>query len=428
PQVHYIEYPLPPKVRCLKCAKCFGDERVGKVKGEYNDLPYLSKHLKKYHPGDTISYRCSKCNYKSKGTKCHMSLAVDAAGQSTRGSLGECNSVGQLTTSGAAKAISRLAETVGGPDKRQATTSVQQLTLPFTAAPSQAANEARAQGRTSTTPTSRSPSYAAVTAGPSTRSTSSTTARSKTIAKSAAPNTTTREARRSGEAVTTRKSPMTAMVSKPRVVSVEVVKLPVKTIQKAGVQNAAKPARAPSHPPPPPPQRTSSEAGWKVTTNDQPVSSKTRRATSVPVEKSNDTTRWEHVSPHPPRIKGTHILISSSSDEEGTPFQPGSVGRQSVRRKKVTGPPPTTTSNEGAVTRSRRSTSAPVESAVDARLTALDRPSSRATGNTTSPITEGLNPLTSTSFTGGMGRQITPPLCLPQRNILPTIEEEMTSP
>ncbi|KYN18414.1 hypothetical protein ALC57_09289 [Trachymyrmex cornetzi] len=136
PQVHYIEYPLPPKVRCLKCAKCFGNEGVEKVNGEYSDLPYLSKHLKKYHPGDsTISYRCSKCNYKPKEkypykdikahfTKCHVSLAVDAAGQSTRGSLGECNSVGQLTTSGAAKATSRLAETVGGPDKRRAATSV----------------------------------------------------------------------------------------------------------------------------------------------------------------------------------------------------------------------------------------------------------------------------------------------------------------
>ncbi|KYN27974.1 hypothetical protein ALC57_02610, partial [Trachymyrmex cornetzi] len=167
PQVHYIEYPLPPKVRCLKCAKCFGDERVGKVKGKYSDLPYLSKHLKKYHPGDTISYRCSECNYKPKGkypykdvkahfTKCHVSLAVDAAGPSTRGSF--------------------------------------------------------------------------VTADPSTRSaSSSTTACSKTAAKSAAPIATSKEARRFGEAIAMSKSPMTAMVSKPRVVSVEVVSLPPTT-------------------------------------------------------------------------------------------------------------------------------------------------------------------------------------------------------
>ncbi|XP_018360507.1 PREDICTED: cell wall protein DAN4-like [Trachymyrmex cornetzi] len=192
----------------------------------------------------------SKCNYQPKGkypykdvkahfTKCHVSLAVDAAGQSTRGSLGECNSVGQLTTSVAAKATSRLAET-----------------------PSQAANEARAKGKTSTTPTSRSPSYAAVTASPSTRSTtSSTTARSKTVAKSAAPTTTTREARRFGEAAATRNSPRTATVNKPCVVSVEIVKLPIKSISKTGVQNATKPARAPSHTP----QRTSPEAGGFTT-------------------------------------------------------------------------------------------------------------------------------------------------------------------
>ncbi|KYN14521.1 hypothetical protein ALC57_13275, partial [Trachymyrmex cornetzi] len=401
PQVHYIEYPLPPKVRCFKCAKCFGDEGVGKIKGEYSDLPYLSKHLKKYHPGDTISHRCSKCNYKSKGKyplyykdvkahfiKCHVSLAVVAAGPSTRGSL--------------------------------------------------------------------------VTAGPSTRSTtSSTTVRSKTVAKSAAPTTTTREARRSGEAATTRKSPRSATVSKPRVVSVEIVKLP----------NAAKPARAPSHPP----QRTSPEAGGsrpsvekikcgegalkKLSTNkDLPVSFRTQRATSVPVE-----------------------------DEEGTPFQPGGMGRLSLRRNWLTKPPPITTSSEGVVMRSGRSTSAPVEkNAMDARLSALDRPSSRMAGNLTSPIAEGLNnimdqwrktppamlpsllpggtqgspsgspgeklisfspatslpttlttctvtttcgsSITSTGFTGGAGRKITPPSCLPQKNILPTIGEEKTSP
>ncbi|XP_018370109.1 PREDICTED: mucin-5AC-like [Trachymyrmex cornetzi] len=508
PQVHCFEYPPPPKVRCLKCAKCFGDEGVGKVRSEYSDPSYLSKHLKKFHPGDTIIYKCSKCNYIPKGKyhtyrqvkahfiKCHVSPAEDTACPSTRGSLGECNSGAQSSFSGVARATTRLAETVGGPDRRQAATSgSRQLTLPSTATPSPTTS--RANQRTSTTPMNNSPSYAAVTAGPSTRSTtSSTTARSRTVAKSAAPITTA--ARRSGEAAATRKSPTTATVSRPRVTSVEVVRLPVKSIPKAGVQNAAKPVRAPSHPP----QRTSLEAGGprppvakekcgegavkKLPANKEPpISTRTRRATSVPAEKSEDTARRERVSPHPPRHIESNISLLSS-DEEGTQFQPNGVGRLKLKRTKATGPPPKTTSNERVVTRSRRSTSAPVEkSAVDARLLAPDRPSSRATGNLTSPIAGGPinimdqwrtppamlpslppttrgspagspgeilislspatslpttlttctvttttcgSPITSTGFTGGVGRQTTPPTCLPQRNILPTIGEERTSP
>ncbi|XP_018362812.1 PREDICTED: uncharacterized protein DKFZp434B061-like, partial [Trachymyrmex cornetzi] len=277
-----------------------------------------------------------------------------------------------------------------------------------------------------------------------------------------------------------------------------VVRLPVKSTTKAGVQNAAKPVRAPSHPP----QRTSPEAGGsrppvtnrksgegaikKLPANkEHPISTRTRRATSVPAEKCEATARRERVSPHPPRHIENYISLLSS-DEEGTQFQPSGVGRLTLKRKKATGPPPKTTSNEGVVTRSRRSTSAPVEkSAVDARLLALDRPSSRATGNPTSPIAGGPinimdqwrtppamlpslppttrgspagspgeilisispatslpttlttctvttttcgSPITSTGFTDGVGRQLTPPACLPQRNVLPTIGEERTSP
>ncbi|KYN22491.1 hypothetical protein ALC57_05102, partial [Trachymyrmex cornetzi] len=249
-----------------KCAKCFGDEGVGKVRSEYSDLPYLSKHLKKFHPGDTIIYKCSKCNYTPKGKyhtyrqvkahfiKCHVSPAEDTAGQSTRGSLEDVH----------------------------------------------------------------------------------------------------------------RKSPTTATVSKPRVTSVEIVRLPVKSTIKAGVQSAAKPVRAPSRPP----QRTSPEAGdsrppvtkekcgegavKKLPANKEPpISTRTRRATSVPAEKSEDTARRERVSPHPPRHIENYISLLSS-DEEGTQFQPGGVGRLTLKRKKATGPPSKTTSNEGVVTRSRR--------------------------------------------------------------------------
>ncbi|KYN14799.1 hypothetical protein ALC57_12991 [Trachymyrmex cornetzi] len=313
--------------------------------------------------------------------------AVDAACPSTRGSLSKCNTVSNWVPP--AKVTTRLVETVGGPDKRRAATmGSRQLTLPFTATPSPIT---RINERKSTTPTSRSASYATVTADPSTRSTtSSTTARSKTVVKSAAPIVLSREARRSGDAAATRKSPTTATVSKPRVVSVEV--------------NPVKPVHAPSHPL----QRTPPVAGSsrqpvmkekcgegafkKLPANkEQPISSRTRRATSMPAEKS-DTTRRERVSPHPPRHIGNYISLTSPG-EEGTQFQPGGVGRLSLRRKKATGPPPMTTSNEGMVTRSRRLTSSPVEKSVtEARLLALDRPSSRATGNSTSPIVGALTP------------------------------------
>ena len=56
--------------------------------------------------------------------------------------------------------------------------------------------------------------------------------------------------------------------------------------------------------------------------NTNPVSIRTRWATNVPVERSDDTARQERVSPHPPH-KGIEIILTSSSDEEDTPFQPG---------------------------------------------------------------------------------------------------------
>ncbi|KYN12749.1 hypothetical protein ALC57_15074 [Trachymyrmex cornetzi] len=59
----------------------------------------------------------------------------------------------------------------------------------------------------------------------------------------------------------------------------------------------------------------------------------TRRATSVPAEKSEDTARRERVSPHPSRHIESNISLLSS-DEEGTQFQPGGVGKLTLRKKK----------------------------------------------------------------------------------------------
>ncbi|XP_018311003.1 mucin-5AC-like, partial [Mycetomoellerius zeteki] len=323
-----------------------------------------------------------------------------------------------------------------------------QPTLSFraTPSPSQTANGARPL---------TSPSYAAVTAGPSSRTTtSSTIARSGTVATSAAPKIT--EARRSGEAAATRKPPTTATVSKPRVVSVETVKLSVKPVR-ASAQNATRSARAPSHPP----QRTSPEAGGprksmekekcgegaykKLPANhDLPVSSRTRRATSVPIEKREDTARRERVSPHPPRRKIYNI--SSSSDDEGTPIQPGGVGRP--MRRKETGPPPVTPSSRatgnstslvaGNTERTPPATlpSPPTSTrggpsgSPGETLISLSPATSLPTTLTTSTVTTTTcgSPIASTGFTGGAGRQLTPPSCLPPMSILPTIGEETASP
>jgi len=127
-------------------------------------------------------------------------------------------------------------------------------------------------------------------------------------------------------------------------------------------------------------EKCGEEAYKKLPANsNNPISTRTRQATSVPVENSEGTTRRECVSPHPPH-KGIKLILTFSTDEEGTPYQSGGVGRLRLRRNKATGPP-TMTFREGVVTRARKLTSAPVEkSAMDARLTALDRTSPRATG------------------------------------------------
>ncbi|KYN11467.1 hypothetical protein ALC57_16386, partial [Trachymyrmex cornetzi] len=334
PHVHYIDYPLSPKIKYFKR---YGIE--GAAKGKY---PYK--------------------NIKAHYTKCHVSPAVDAAGPSTRGSL--------------------------------------------------------------------------VTAGPSTRSTTSfTTARSKTVVKSAAPIATSKEARRCEPAAMRSRRRPPRRDAKPRVVSVEIVgggSWTSVTKEKCG-EGALKKLPA---------------------INEQPVS-RTRRATSVPAEKSDDQTGARLPTPSSSYRK-LYLITLTSPDEEGTQFQPGGVGRLSLKRNRSTRPPPTTTSSEGVVTRFRRSTSAPVEKSVmDARLLALDRSSSRATGNSTSPMVgaclrpleavyRGIqattlitctvttttcgSPITSTGFTGGVGRQPTPLTCLPQRSVLPTIGEERTSP
>ncbi|EGI59204.1 hypothetical protein G5I_12652 [Acromyrmex echinatior] len=164
PQVHYIDYPLPPKVRCMRCVKCFTAEGASKAKGEYCDPPHLAKHLKKYHPGDTLSYKCSICDlrgtskYPLKDVKahyaeCHVSPAVNEAGPSAAASV------------------------------------------PLI-----------------------------VTAGPSLRSTTTSTG-GRPSGKGAAPNPTATTARRSGEAAATKRPPTTATVSKPHVLSVETVRL-----------------------------------------------------------------------------------------------------------------------------------------------------------------------------------------------------------
>ncbi|KYN37529.1 hypothetical protein ALC56_08101 [Trachymyrmex septentrionalis] len=193
PQVHYIEYPLPPTV---KCVKCFGEEGAGKVKGEYSDPPHLAKHLKKCHPGDTLNYKCKECGFQGTGryplkpvkehyARVHGSPGGSAAGPSTRGNLGECSGAGQPRR--ATRATAPLAGAVGGAERRPPA-------LSSTATPSPQWRRGTSEDNTP------SPSYAAVTAGPSTRTSTTSTLARRAVAKSAAPNAAAAAVRRSGEA------------------------------------------------------------------------------------------------------------------------------------------------------------------------------------------------------------------------------------
>ncbi|KYM95893.1 hypothetical protein ALC62_13456 [Cyphomyrmex costatus] len=236
-------------------------------------------------------------------------------------------------------------QTTPGTDGR---TLLRQPTLPFRATPpSTSSVEARSP--------SLSPSFAAVTAGPSRGTTTSTAARS-TAASRAAPNRTTAitAAKQSGDAAETRMPPTTATVSGPRVVSVQRIRLPDNQLQRIGVRSNTS-TRAPSRPPqitPPIAGATRTRCGEGATRKlpartSPPVSARTRRATSVPIEHREGTARRERVSPHPPPL----VNLSSSDSEEGTPRNIGGAGRQ---RRKMTAPPPSDTT-----THPRRSSLSP---------------------------------------------------------------------
>ncbi|EGI60234.1 hypothetical protein G5I_11569 [Acromyrmex echinatior] len=155
------------------------------------------------------------------------------------------------------------------------------------------------------------------------------TARSKIVANSAAPNATTTitTARKSGKAAATRKSPTTATVSKPRVLSAEIVAYqgdPASRLAKRGQTSTS------SISPPaenitgrPRGSRTSMSAKEKCGEGiykklpaniENPISTRTE-CKQLTCQLRRAKARWERVSQHSP-LKG---IILSSSVEEGTP-------------------------------------------------------------------------------------------------------------
>ncbi|KYN06088.1 hypothetical protein ALC62_02971 [Cyphomyrmex costatus] len=174
PREHNFLYPLPTQVQCKHCFGVAG----AASRGVFSDTAHLAKHLKKCHAGDFISYACSRCSFK--GVSRYPLKSVKAHYEQSH------------------KSPARNA-----PATPPSTSSV----------------EARSP--------SLSPSFAAVTAGTS-RGTMTSTAARGTAASRAAPNrtTATTAARQSGDAAATRMPPATAAVSGPRVVSVNITRIP----------------------------------------------------------------------------------------------------------------------------------------------------------------------------------------------------------
>ncbi|RLU16756.1 hypothetical protein DMN91_010824 [Ooceraea biroi] len=173
-----LAYPIESRV---VCPRCWGSGELGvRTRGDFCDPPHLAKHQKAKHPGDTITYKCSLCEFRGSGryplkaVKAHYDrehgghrdespatvAGADAgrAQNSGRARVGSASNAGVRTRAAALPGTS----SVGAADSRRlrrnlpaATPSPQQTPLAATT--------------TASTTTGRSPSYAAVTAGPSTR-------------------------------------------------------------------------------------------------------------------------------------------------------------------------------------------------------------------------------------------------------------------
>ncbi|RLU16391.1 hypothetical protein DMN91_010459 [Ooceraea biroi] len=173
-----LAYPIESRV---VCPRCWGSGELGvRTRGDFCDPPHLAKHQKAKHPGDTITYKCSLCEFRGSGryplkaVKAHYdrehgghrdeSPATVAGADAGRAQNSGRSRVGSASNAGVRTRAAALPGTssVGAADSRRlrrnlpaATPSPQQTPLAATT--------------TASTTSGRSPSYAAVTAGPSTR-------------------------------------------------------------------------------------------------------------------------------------------------------------------------------------------------------------------------------------------------------------------
>ncbi|XP_072758320.1 uncharacterized protein [Anoplolepis gracilipes] len=377
-RVVVIEYPVPARVHCPRC--WMTADGVAKSRGEFSDPPHLIKHQKKYHAGDTVTYKCSMCEYMGQGryplksVKVHFekSHGVPAAAGGNADGAHTGNTAGGPSSSGARPravcAAPPSTSAAGAPSRNRASSS-RQPRLTFSAsAPTPAqtttgmSTRATPPATTTSAPTRRSPSYAAVTAaGPTTNPPSS----------SAAANTT----RTTSTALTGRTTAITCTASAaPRAAAAGTIKAHPQpqggSTTQRGAANRKRPSPASREARIPTP--TSSGGGPATTrrpsvtpptTTSTTGSSRSRRSQSVPLEKSG-ATRPTRV---PPR----------RSPGAAADFSPSFGGGGGTRRRTPEKTPPTII-QAGPTTRSRtRASSVSVEKT--ARETrSLARSSARA--------------------------------------------------
>ncbi|KAL6418907.1 hypothetical protein ACFW04_011706 [Cataglyphis niger] len=58
-----LAYPLPERLYCPRCRKGASNGSVG----SFSDQAHLIRHMKKHHPGDNVTYKCSACDYRGTG-------------------------------------------------------------------------------------------------------------------------------------------------------------------------------------------------------------------------------------------------------------------------------------------------------------------------------------------------------------------------
>ncbi|EFN75020.1 hypothetical protein EAG_15096 [Camponotus floridanus] len=195
PQVVVLPYPFPAGVQCPRCWR--GEDPEVWSRGDFCDPLHLAKHLKAKHPGDTITYKCSECDFRGYGAssvrpvKAHFKKEHAAprgrAGRSTDGASnsnnGNVNYGGSSTDargrpaagSAPGSSASAGASSRGRPsDSRQPglrSTAPAPGTTAATPPPrTTAATPPTTASTSATSPARTSPSYAAVTAasGPAT--------------------------------------------------------------------------------------------------------------------------------------------------------------------------------------------------------------------------------------------------------------------